>query len=242
MTLTATKAQDVSLGPPFALSIYGDNCSGKTHLALTCPGSKIVIDYQANLEVARKFPNEQIEVISNPPLRFNEMQAMWSDPIFDSFDVVILDNLTGMYRVVLEEIVKYVPLGGKDSKRPSPEAPILRDYGMASERLRYILSGLKDLGKRKQKTVIAITHVRCDTDKEGNKIAGYPNVPGQVPAYLLSLFPEQIYLRCLSGGTREAHLTNFDIYLGGTRILEKLKFVNPNLAEMYFSENSKKGE
>lgn len=212
------------------LLIYGDNGAGKTHLAFTMPGKKRVIDYQANAQVKEKFPGEDIKVAKGPT-KWEEIQKMWSDPWLLEADVPILDNLTGLYRTLLEEAIK-IPTQGDREKRISPEIPILRDYGLASERLRWCctnFAGLAAQGKR----CIAVCHTRVEKNEDGNIILGYPSVPGQIPAFVLSLFPEVIYLRQSDDGKRTAYLQRFGLWSAQTRILSETIIKDPNLKNMY---------
>ena len=215
------------------LLIFGDNGAGKTHLALTYPGKKLLIDWLANPQVVSRFPDQSITVAAGPRT-WQPITEMWSDKLIDEHEVIIFDNLTGLYRFLLDDVVASIPLSSKESKRPAPGIPILRDYGLASERLRNCVNQMVNLSRSKQKSVIAICHVRFEKNDQGANIKGYPSVPGQVPAYVLSLFPEQIYLKALSNGQRVAYLLPFDIFEGGaTRILNQTRYDNPNLATMY---------
>src|SRR6185295_16835144 len=220
--------------------IYGDNGSGKTHLSLTCPGKKLLIDWFANaIEVAQsKFSKDleagNIKIVKGPQkwMDINQMVKTPLDPLIDWADTVILDNLTGMYREITEDVAQNLPMKGNEGYRPSPEVIILRDYGLSAERVRYVLGKVLD-NLAPTKHLIAICHTKLNKDKEGAVISGNPSLPGEVPAYTLSLFPEQIYLRATSDGVRHAHFTHTGLFPATTRILDGKTVDSPDLSKIY---------
>ena len=98
--------------------------------------------------------------------------------LLNDYEVLILDNLTGLYRTLLEEVLSQP---SKSGKRLYEDHPNMGDYGVVSERMRHILSGLKARYLEKRQTVIAVTHVKCDTNTDGVKVAGYPTYRDRSP-------------------------------------------------------------
>lgn len=218
--------------------LYGENGAGKTDLAFSAPGKKLLIDWFSNAmpvamrRYSKEFDKGEIKIVSGPT-KWNDvanMVKMPLDPLVEWADVIILDNLTGLYRELTEDVAQNLPLKGES--RPSPEMIIMRDYGLSAERLRYTLGKIMD-HFAPTKHIIAIAHTKVEKDKEGSVISGGPSLPGQVPAYVLSLFPEQIFLRVTPDQVRHAHLTHTGLYPATTRSLEGKTIDKPNLSQMY---------
>jgi hypothetical protein len=220
--------------------VYGENGAGKTRLALTAPGKKLVVDWFGNvIEVCMKdFPKQlasgEIKVVKGPNewKDIDQMVKAPLDPLIEECDVFIMDNLTGLYRETTEDVAKNVALKSGEGARPSPELVILRDYGLAAERLRYVMGKVMD-NIKPTKHIIAIAHTKLNKDKEGAVISGNPSLPGEVPAFVLSLFPEQIYLRATQDKVRHAHLTHTGLFPAATRLLDGNTVDNPDLSKMY---------
>ena len=220
--------------------IYGDNGAGKTRLALTAPGKKLVVDWYGNvLEVIMKdFMKEYeaglIKVVQGPNTwaAIDAMVKAPLDPAIEWCDVFIMDNLTGLYRETTEDVAKSVPLKSGEGARSSPELVILRDYGLAAERLRYVLGKVMD-NIKPTKHIIGIAHTKLNKDKEGAVLSGNPSLPGEVPAFVLSLFPELIYLRATQDKVRHAHFTHTGLFPATTRLLSGDTVDNPDLSKLY---------
>lgn len=211
--------------------IYGDNGAGKTHLAATMPGRKLFINAYGNPETLLKFPKdgpngwEAVEW----PKEWSKMQRMFIEPILDQFQVLVADNLTGVYRLILEEIMK-------NAGRVSAE---IQDYGLCAERLRWICSQLRQ--RRDKQHVIAVCHTMIEKDSVTESIQAGPSVPGKVPAHITSLFPELIYLK--GGVKRVAYYAQTGMWPAATRVLKDTRFEEPLLAEIYrpfFTEEDQK--
>jgi len=234
---------DQSLPTKKRIFLYGENGSGKTDLALSAPGKKLLIDWYGNvLEVAQRryaseLANGNIKIVPGPTkwADIDSMVKMPLDPLVEWCDVFVMDNLTGLYREVTEDVAKNVPLKNS-SERTIPEVVILRDYGLAAERLRYIMGKVMDniyTPSAPKKHIIAICHTKLEKDEKGNVVGGGPSLPGQVPAFVLSLFPEQIFLKCDSNQQRRAHFTQTGYYGAATRVLDGKPIDDPNLSKMY---------
>jgi len=203
--------------------IYGDNGAGKTHLACTMPGRKLYINAMGNPETLLKFPKDGAngwEAVEWP-LQWSQMQRMFIEPILDQFPVLIADNLTGVYRLLLEDSMR---VGG----RISPE---IQDYGLTAERLRWICSQLRL--RRKKQHVIAICHPMVEKDAVTDSVVAGPSMPGKVPAHITSLFPEFCYMEATGGGRRVLHFVKAGLWPAATRVLKETKWTNATLAELY---------
>lgn len=214
-----------------ALFLYGENGSGKTHLAFTAPGKKLYIDYAGNPQVRKKFPNEVITVVKGPD-RWDDINQMWDDDLIEEHDVVILDNTTQLYRTILEDIIQNIPIKSGEGNRPLAGVPILRDYNFASERLRICARNLvKKVGVKRH--VICVGHPQVEKDEDTGTLIGGPALPGKVPAYFISLFPELIFMRA-SGDKWKAEFTKKTYYPAATRVRNpKEDAENPDLSKLY---------
>lgn len=197
------------------LLLYGENGCGKTHLAHSMPGKKVFVNYSGNLETLLKFPQTDWTAVDGPD-DWPGIHTMFTDPYFDQFDSVILDNATGLYRVLIQTALK-LPMQTRQGEdvRVSPEMPSLRDYSLAAERLRVTLNLL--LERAEKQHVCCIFHVLVVQDKEGNIQQAGPSAPGQVPAHVLSGFAEQLYMKMDSTGIPTVHFVNFGAYPATTR-------------------------
>lgn len=214
--------------------IYGENGTGKTWLAASLPGSYCFINYAGNPESLHKLVKKEggtpRYTAVEGPTDWEGASTMFRDPFLDRFDNIVLDNATGLNRVLVTGATK---IPAKEGARISGEQPILRDYGIAAERLRVIITSMKKDRKPTQ-NLIVIAHTKQDYNEEGQVISAGPSVPGGVPAHILSLFGEQIYLRVGADGKRVAHYKQYKLYGGATRLLEKDEpVVDPNLAVIY---------
>ena len=92
--------------------------------------------------------------------------------------------------------------------------------------------------RAKNQYVIAIAHTKMDRDELTESIVGNPSLPGQVPAYVMSLFPEMIYLRD-QNGVHTAHFIRNGLWPAATRRLDIKSCVNPNLTTLYWRQTEK---
>ena len=207
--------------------IYGPNGIGKTHLAATSPGKKLFLNDNGNWETLFKFPKAEWDVVEFPK-KWKDMVSMWSDPLLDQYDVLVMDNITGVARTLLMDAVTFIP--ADKAGRVSPESPGLRDYALASERLKSLMAAFKE--RRSKQHVIAIGHERIDKDDVTGAQTYGPAAPGSVPAHILSLFTEFIYLN-KDQGKRTAFLSQRVNWPAGTRLLSVDKVENPDLSKMY---------
>lgn len=208
------------------IALYGQNGIGKTHLAGTAPGKKLFLDAGGNTETLLKFPSNEWVAVEHPT-KFNDMVKMWSDPFLDEFDVIVCDNLTGVNRILVVESVNSF-----DFKRVTPGIPAQADYMLAAERLRSYCSSLKE--RRSKQHVIAICHEKIEKDELTGALVGGPSVPGQVPAHVMSLFGEILYLAKNKMGIRCAYTSAKGFFPAATRVLDIDKeYPNPNLKELY---------
>ena len=218
--------------PHYKIFIYGENGSGKTQLAATLPGKLAFINYDANVEVLLKMPGVQERTtVFKGPTEWRDIQQLFKSSELDEFDSVILDNSTGLSRVLLSGSLK-IPMKGEGT-RPSPEIPILRDYGLAAERLRYVVSDLVE--RVTKQNVVCISHVKLDKDEDSGGLVGGPSLPGQVPAFVLSKFLEVIFLKMEPDGIPKAYFKQHIYWPATSRMLISREAVkNPNLTALYF--------
>lgn len=222
---------DLTTFQHLCLLIYGANGIGKTYLAGTMPGKSLFINYDGNPETLLKFPKDNWDVVEGPKT-WSQIQSMWTDPLLDNYDNLVLDNLTGLSRILVLDVIKTLPTQGRDV-RPAPDLPILRDYGLASERLRAACSAHKD--RKTKQNIIAIVHEKVEKDENTGALYGGPSVPGQVPAHVLSLYGEVIYMARDHQQNRAAYLSQRTYFPAATRKLANAEkpIPNPNLAVMY---------
>lgn len=207
-----------------SLFLYGANGVGKTHLARTLKGKMCLANYNGNPQVLVKFPPGDTTVIQGPPA-YNDIVRMCADSYFDQFDIFCLDAVTGLYRILLDEIVKTVP-----NTRTLPGVPALQDYQLASERLRNVI---RDFTARKDRQhIIATAHERVERDEVTQAAYGGPSVPGQVPAYICDRFGEMLYINMVND-KRVAHVKKYLYFPAATRLLDLKDVENPNLDTMY---------
>ncbi len=215
------------------LMVYGPNGAGKTHLAATAKGKKLFLDDNGNWETLLKFPRTEWDVVSFPN-KWSDMVSMWSDPLLDKYDTVVWDNLTGTARTLLMDAMKVIP--NEKAGRTTPDTPGLRDYALAAERLRALCAMFKQ--RKQRQHIIAIMHERIDKDELTGGLLYGPSAPGTVPAHILSLFTEIIYLTKDSTNVRTAYLSPRAQWPAATRLLTpdkdgNLAVKNPNLADIY---------
>ena len=203
------KVVDINTQLNARILIYGPNGIGKTHLSLTWWGKKVVIDNTANIETARKFNQQDITVFESPHT-WAELQTMWVDPILDGFDCLIMDNITGVYRDLVVDSVK------TDVRERRGKVADLSDYGLASERLRIFISNLR--ARAYKQHIICIAHESVDKDEITGATHGGPSVPGKVPAHIMSLFSETIYMTKI-GVDRVGKLSQHTYFPAATRLL-----------------------
>jgi hypothetical protein len=205
--------------------IYGSNGMGKTHLAMTMPGKKLLINYSGNIETCLKFPRAEYDAIEGP-IVYNELVKLWTEPDLKNYQVLILDNVTGLSRELVLGCMRDYPSGHIGQN------PNKGDYGLAAERLRLMLTAFAAMSKTHH--VIGIAHERLEKDEDSGRLIGNPSVPGQVPAHIMSIFTEIIYMKADGAGERYAHLRPAGNFPAATRLLDPTKVIkNPNLAEMY---------
>jgi hypothetical protein len=215
------------------LFLYGENGSGKTHLAGTLPGETLFVDCMGSPEVLTKLSNYSHIKVVECPSTWNGLNSFWNEPELNSFDNLVFDNLTGLNRVLVSTAMT-IPL--EKGKRPSPEIPIMRDHGLASERLRFVITKLDARRKHLKQNIAVICHTKFDRDEEGAVVGAGPSLPGQVPAFVLNMFPEIIYMKTEGTGDQTkyiARLVTHGMYAAVTRKLKTTKYENASLAVMY---------
>lgn len=223
----ALKLVDVKVARKRTLGIYGPNGAGKTHLAMTAPGKKLLIDYYGNIETCLKFPRAEYDVVEGPD-KYSGLVTLLKDNELANYDTVILDNITGTNRVFVVEAK-----GSGQTGSHIGENPNMADYGLASERLRLIVTQMAELAKKGQNHVIMLAHERLEKD-ENDRLVGNPSVPGQVPAHIVSMFQELLYVNIDGNGDHMVWLEKHSSFPAATRILDpKKKWKNPTLKEMY---------
>lgn len=222
---------DINSKSYFCGLIYGPNGGGKTQVSLTLPGKIALIDWDANPQIIKKFPKadqDRITVLQGPAT-WNEITLALGSAYLDQFDGVVWDNLTGLYRVIVYDAMK---AAGKP-------VPSLHEYGLASERLRIFVNLVKERSK-KQHTIV-ICHTQVTKDEVTGAVEGNPALPGQVPPFVISKFPEIIFMKENGAGKFEAHFSKEGTvwFPATTRELvdekgNRLKKVeSPNLTTLY---------
>lgn len=194
-------------------------------MAATMPGRKLFINAMGNIETLLRFPKEGPngwEAVEWPK-QWSQMQRMFIEPILDQYPVLSADNLTGVYRLLLEDAMK-------TAGRMTPE---IQDYGLTAERLRWVCSQLRE--RRAKQHVIAVAHRMVEKDSITDAVIAGPSFPGKVPAHITSLFPEFVYVEATSAGKRILNFQQSGMWPAATRLLEKKKWENATLAEVYRS-------
>lgn len=212
-----------------AVLLYGMNGSGKTTTAASAFGRKVVLNWMGNPEVINKTPYAGEVMCIEGPGRWPDIQELCNWPGLMEYDTIILDNVSGLYRIALvDDVVKTAGI-----KHAFDGFPGMQDYGLASERLRWVAAKLAGpQGLRKTHHIVAIAHTQLVKDEDTGRVEGGPALPGQVPAYFIQLFSEFLYLAETNGKYMLYPRTNI-YYPAATRKLDPTKPIeNPNLTKL----------
>ena len=181
--------EDLSYSDVSSILVYGPGGIGKTTLCFNFPVGKrrFVFDFEAGLKVVSHHQASVYRVLT-----YNEIFAALSYLERDTeHDVVIVDSLTEMARVIMLGALALPAAGGG---RPMPEIPILQDWSLTIERVRSTVRRIRLL-IQKGKWVFFTAASSMDKDQNSGRIIGGPELPGkQLPTEICYLMDEVYYM------------------------------------------------
>lgn len=171
--------------------LWGKAGTGKTTLACTAPGNKLILNFdpQGYLSVKDRSDVQVVDFSAHTNAvmdKLKEDNFMGIESVLDrgSFDTVIIDSLTSISGLALENAIacgKY-----KDSGAPATiERPTLGGYGHRNAQVLAFVKSIMRSVTKKKKHVIFITHEdQPDKDKEGHVIAITLMLGGGLPEFV----------------------------------------------------------
>lgn len=140
--------------------IIGDPGSGKTTFAASAPNN-LIVDVEKGTAVLVGTEYEDTKALEYKSFfQLEKLIEKLGEDHFPEIETVTIDSLSELAKRGLEELTegKFVNTGGT-SNRYVPET---EDYSQNNERIRRIVSGLRDL----ERNLVCISHVREQVDKK----------------------------------------------------------------------------
>lgn len=139
-----------------SLLLWGASGTGKTTLACTAPGKKLLIlfDPDGDASIAER---DDVDVVDMSQARnsivdqFKQSGVMGIDKIIDQYDTVIIDSLTNAQHMSVMHAVTVV-------KGASIERPSLQGYGHRNALITQLVKNLLRLTAKHNKHVVFIAH------------------------------------------------------------------------------------
>lgn len=178
--------KQLSYGGTSSIMVYGPTGIGKTTLVMNFKpkGRRFVFDIEAGLKSVGHFPDTDIYPVTSYQQLFQGIGWIEQDT---EHDVVIVDNLTEMARLVMQGALSAPPIGGS---RPFAEIPILSDWSLTIERMRTLVRRIRLLIRR-GKWVFFTCASSMEKDQITGRIVGRPELPGkQLPEEVPYLMDE----------------------------------------------------
>jgi hypothetical protein len=212
----AVEMKDLSYASQASVLVYGPSGIGKTELVFNFPTTKkrFVADCEAGLRVVAHKP-----ATVKPILTYQDIQATLQYLEADEeHDVVIIDSLTEMARVVMLGAMALPAAGGG---RPMAEIPVLQDWSLTIERMRTTIRRFRLLIK-KGKWVFFTAAEGIEKDQVTGRVMGGPELPGkQLPPEVCYLMDEVYRMTAVSSpaGLKRVISTAPDgIWIAKTRV------------------------
>lgn len=171
--------------------IYGDPGSGKTHLAGTAqdhPGMANVHFFNIDgglLTLAHRGDIRASDITSLEGLEAEMWKIAQGHPDYAGIQTIVIDNITELQTLSLEEIVRQELKGLRGKKEGASIDEIYQDdYGKSTKQMARILRGFRDLplnkiyiahrkDKMRRNTSIIESTLPSLTEKLGTAVAGY---------------------------------------------------------------------
>ena len=184
--------------------LEGDSGIGKTCLAATFPGKKLVFDFDAKIDSAANFLRHrgltdllnETEVEDFPPQLavspIDKLMKIINERLIPQqrtgtmeFQTLILDSITTFSAATLAHIVKTNP-GIKRNETKQGAQPGLQDYGILRREFQRLIPGLLSLPCN----VIMIAHIAVEKDEATGQIFRHAMMDGSFARELPIYFKE----------------------------------------------------
>lgn len=171
--------------------LWGKSGTGKTTLACTCPGLKLILNFdpQGHLSVKDRTDVVVVDLSAernNIMDRIKEDNMLGIEGVIDKLkpDTIIFDSLTSISGLALENAIssgKYKDKG----EGASIERPTLGGYGHRNAQVLAVVKSIMRSVAKKNKHLVLITHEDApDKDKDGNVIAITLALGGNLPEFV----------------------------------------------------------
>lgn len=172
-----------------SMLLWGDAGCGKTTLACTAPGKKLLINFDPDGD-ASIAGREDVDVVdfSGAPdsisEKFKGANPLGLAAIIDNYDTLIVDSLTTIAQIALQQGIKGVK--GATIERPSPGA-----YGTRNALTLQLIMNMLRLTKKHEKNIVFIAHEASPlTNDDGVVLYITLQLGGQLPAQASLNFSE----------------------------------------------------
>lgn len=179
--MPVTKASDTA--KRFSGLFWGDAGSGKTVLAATLPGRKLVyeFDYDGAASIANVDNVDVVDLSELAPAQLatqikNENNCMGINNVIDDYDSFIFDGMSNLTD-------KTLTVGIKDSTGASIEHPDTRAYGTRNALAIRLVKNIMVATRRKNKHVVFTAHEGAPTTDQKTNIILHISIAlgGQLP-------------------------------------------------------------
>ena len=172
-----------------SLLLWGTSGCGKTTLAATAPGRKLLISFDPDgaASIANRDDVDVADFSSSKPMvaeKFKSDNPLNLQSIIENYDTIIIDSLTSVAQMALMHGISHTK--GATIERPSPGAYMVRN----ALTLQLVMNLLRLTGREK-KHIIGIAHEAAPvTDDSGAAISITVMLGGQLPEQATLNFSE----------------------------------------------------
>lgn len=221
------------------LMVYGEPGAGKTYLAGTFP-HPFFIDADHGLRTLKKKRFPYVAPTPGGKTYYEVMDMLKTvekrEPPFDEIPVetVVLDSITELARMLLEESMRYPEGAGSDAPRKiTADIPSFHDWSRLTARLESIMKQCETMGVN----IVATAGVNIDKDEYTGALMGNPAIVGGYRKIIGHRFDEFFYMEPQSdkdgGVTYTVHTVKYRHYAAKSRDGRKGTISNPTFQSLF---------